>query len=164
MLFVPWQNIADWKCVMCGQCCKSYSVVVNFQEWLRIIRNYGVEHTFSALNKIYLKRKSDGSCAFLCNFYDIHLCGLQHMKPQACRLWPFKIFSTAKYGYASEAAYSYGDNIFFVYSDSACKGLIYGKPTWGFYNNTLREFIETALGHRTKQHKTTANYQFASIT
>jgi len=64
MLFVPWQYIADWKCNACGQCCRAYSVVVNFHEWLKIVKNYGVETTASGLNKIFIKRRSDGSCVF----------------------------------------------------------------------------------------------------
>jgi Fe-S-cluster containining protein len=91
MQFVPWQYIADWKCGACGLCCRAYSVVLNFQEWLRIIKNYGVETTTSGLNKLFIKKKSDGSCAFLYNPSNTYVCGLQHMKPKACKLWPFKI-------------------------------------------------------------------------
>ena len=79
------------------------------------------------------------------------------MKPKACKLWPFKILSKPKYGYAKEAAYYYGKNKFYVYADSNCSGLTLGRPSWEFANQTVREFVEIAIGIRTKQNKTTAN-------
>jgi Fe-S-cluster containining protein len=144
MLFVPWQYIADWKCKACGLCCKAYSVVLNFQEWLNIVKNYGVETTAPGLNKLYLRKKSDGSCVFLYNFSDMHLCGLQHMKPGACKLWPFKVQTSPKFGYPNEALYLFGRNKLYIYADPACRGLIYGRPTWEFANQTIKEFIEIA--------------------
>jgi len=157
MLFVPWQSIADWKCNMCGQCCRACSVVLNFPEWLKIVKNYGVERTVSGLNKLFIKRRSDGSCIFLYNLSNVHLCGLQHMKPKACKLWPFKVLSRPEFGYANEAAYYYGEGKLFIYVNSTCGGLRYGKATWEFANHTLREFVEIALGLRSKQYKTTAD-------
>jgi Fe-S-cluster containining protein len=160
MQFVPWRYIADWSCISCGKCCKLYSVVINFQEWLRIVKNYGFEQTVFGLDKLYLRRKVDGSCPFLYNLLDRHFCGLQHMKPNACKLWPFKILSYPKYGYPDDAAYDFGGNRAFVYSDSGCDGLIYGTPTWEFINYTLREFVEIGMGLRTNQYKSTANLGF----
>ncbi|MBS7616964.1 YkgJ family cysteine cluster protein [Candidatus Bathyarchaeota archaeon] len=160
MLFVPWQRLADWTCNTCGLCCKAYSVVINFQEWINIIKNYGVETTASSLNKFYLKRKSDGSCIFLYKFYNMHLCGLQHMKPAACKLWPFKILTNPKYGNAKESRYPFGGKTLYIYADSTCTGLTYGRPTWEFANHTLREFIEIAIGIRGEQNKSTANMSF----
>jgi hypothetical protein len=79
------------------------------------------------------------------------------MKPDACKLWPFKVLATPKFGYAREALYPYGGNKLYIYADSNCKGLRYGRPTWEFTNQTLKEFIEIALGIRREQLKTTAN-------
>jgi Fe-S-cluster containining protein len=160
MLFVPWQYIADWKCNTCGLCCKAYSVILNFQEWLNIVKNYGVETTATGLNKLYLRRKSDGSCIFLYKLGDMHLCGLQHMKPAACKLWPFKILGKPKFGYAKEALYPYGGKALYIYADSTCTGLIYGRPTWEFVNQTLKEFIEIAIGIRSDQNRSKANIDF----
>jgi Fe-S-cluster containining protein len=157
MQFVPWRNVADWKCIGCGDCCRLYSVVINFNEWLRIVKNYGVEQTVSGLNKLYIKRRADGSCAFLCNFPSSYRCGVQHMKPRACQLWPFKVFNMPQYGYASEAEYPFGDGRLFVYVDSMCNGLRYGKPTLEFAHHTVKEFVEVALGFRDIQFRTTAN-------
>jgi Fe-S-cluster containining protein len=157
MLFVPWQYISDWKCTACGLCCKAYSVILNFQEWLKIVKNYGVGYTVSGLNKLLIKRRSDGSCIFLYELPNMRLCGLQHMKPRACKLWPFKILGEPKFGYANEAAYHYMGNKLFVYADSTCKGIRYGTPMWEFANQTLKEFVEIAFGIRNQQYKTTAN-------
>lgn len=157
MQFVPWQYIADWKCLACGLCCKAYTVVLNFQEWLNIVKNYGIETTFSGLGKLYLRKKSDGSCVFLYNLSGMNLCGLQYMKPIACKLWPFKILTTPKYGHAHKALYWFGGKNLYIYADSNCQGLIYGRPTWDFATQTLKEFVEIAIGARKEQHKTTAN-------
>jgi len=160
MLFVPWRYIADWRCVACGKCCKSYSVILSFPEWLKIVKNYGVGKTVSGLDKLFITRRGDGSCVFLYKLSNMHLCGLQYMKPKACKLWPFKVQSKPKYGYANEAAYYYGGDEFFLYADSTCSGLIYGEPAENFTKYTLQEFVEIALGRRNNQTKTTANIGF----
>jgi Fe-S-cluster containining protein len=160
VLFVPWRYIADWKCDACGICCKAYSVVLNFHEWLKVIKNYGVEATASGLDKLFLKRRSDGSCVFLYNLSGMCLCGLQQMKPRACKIWPFKVVGTPKFGYASEAAYTCYGNKLFVYADSTCTGLRYGKPTLGFASYTMKELMEIALGLRSEQFKTTGDINF----
>ncbi|MCW4045690.1 MAG: YkgJ family cysteine cluster protein [Candidatus Bathyarchaeota archaeon] len=157
MQFVPWQNISDWNCTACGYCCKLYSVVLNFPEWLRLVKTFGAETTVAGLNRFYIKRADDGACTFLCHFGGSYLCGLQHMKPVACKLWPFKILSEPKYGHASRAQFNYRSRTLFVYADSMCSGLRYGAPTWEFTFSTLREFADIALGMRQAQCKTTSN-------
>jgi len=163
MQFVPWRRVADWKCTMCGECCKLYSVVLNFPEWLRIVKTYGAEKTASGIDKLYIGKKPDGSCAFLCNFANIHACGLQHMKPKACQLWPFRVLDTPKYGSANLATYDFGGNTLFVYVDSMCNGVRYGMPTSGFAHGTLREFVEIAADFRNVQFRTTVSVGFPSL-
>jgi Fe-S-cluster containining protein len=160
MQFVPWRYIAYWRCIECGKCCRLYSVVLDFREWITIIKNYGVGQTVSGLNKLYLRRKSDGSCSFLYNLSGVHLCGLQRTKPIACKLWPFKILDRPRHGYANDATYKYGENTIFVYADSYCDGITYGVPTWEFTNYTLKEFVEIAMGLRSDQYKTTGDIRF----
>jgi hypothetical protein len=92
----------------------------------------------------------------------MYLCGLQQMKPKACKLWPFKIVTKPEFGNASKAAYNYGENTFFVYADSTCGGIMYGNPSWEFAHRTLKEFIEIALGVRSEQYKTTGEIAFPS--
>ena len=154
-MFIPWRYISTWKCIRCAKCCKSYSVVLNFNEWLHIIKNYGVENTVSGLNKLFVNRRADGSCFFLHQFPRMFLCGLQHMKPKACKLWPFKITNRPKFGYANQALYPYFTQKLFIYADSECNGLVYGEPTVEFATFTLRELIEILLGLRYTQFKTT---------
>jgi Fe-S-cluster containining protein len=142
---------------MCGNCCKLYSVVIDFQEWFRIVKNYGVEQTASGLDKFFIKRTTDGACIFLRSLSNTYFCGLQHMKPKACKLWPFRILDKPRYGNSNQAVFSYGQNRFFVYVDSSCNGIRYGAPTRNFANNVLAEFVEIAAGIREIQHQTTSN-------
>jgi Fe-S-cluster containining protein len=160
MQFVPWRYIADWKCISCGDCCRLYSVVIDFREWLGIVKRYGVEHTVSGINKLFISRRADGSCAFLNNGSNICFCGLQHMKPRACQLWPFKVLSKPQYGYPGEALYHYREKTVFVYADPMCNGLRLGKSTFEFANYTVREFVEIAAGIRGQQFRTTADLGF----
>jgi hypothetical protein len=155
MQFVPWQNIADWHCKACGCCCKLYSVVLNFPEWLRLTKTFGVETTVAGLDRFYIKRVDNGSCPFLCNDPNNYYCGLQNMKPEACKIWPFKVLSEPKYGDPNQAAYDYRGMRFYIYGDSMCSGLRYGAPTWDFRYTTIKEFTEIALGIRELQYKTT---------
>ena len=156
MQYVPWQYVADWRCISCGDCCRLYSVVIDFEEWFRIIKNYGVEYTASGMSKLFINRRSDGSCTFLNNGSNVGLCRLQHMKPKACQIWPFKVLSRPQFGYPSEALYFYRGKPLFVYADPMCKGLRLGKPTFEFANYTLEEFVEIAAGIRRNQFRTTA--------
>ncbi len=149
--------MADWRCINCGDCCKLYSVVIDAGEWVQIAKNYGMEQTASGLDKLFIKRAGDGSCAFLCSLAGTYRCGLQHMKPKACQLWPFKVLNTPKYGLANEAAYPFGQNRLFVYVDSMCNGTKHGIPTWEFASQTLKEFVEIALGVRSIQLRTTGS-------
>lgn len=155
MQFVPWQNIADWHCKACGYCCKLYTVVINFKEWLNIVNRFGADTTIAGLDKMYIKRCSDGSCSFLCNTSNNYYCGLQQMKPEACKIWPFKVLSEPKYGQPNQAVFDYGKMRLYIYADVMCSGLRYGTPTWDFQYSKLKEFTEISLGLRQIQYKTT---------
>ncbi len=155
MQFVPWQNIADWHCKACGCCCKLYSVVLGFPEWLKLTKTFGVETTVAGLDRFYIKRASDGTCAFLCNNSRNYFCGLQQMKPEACKIWPFTVLAEPKSGEEKQAAFDYLGNRLYVYADTMCSGLRYGEPTWDFRYTTIKEFTELALGIRQVQYKTT---------
>lgn len=160
MQFVPWRNIADWHCKGCGYCCKLYSVVLSFPEWLNLTKNFGVETTVATVNRFFIKRVSDGSCAFLCRDQNNYYCALQSMKPEACKIWPFKVLTEPKYGDSAAAAYDYHGMHLYVYGDTMCSGIRLGEPTWDFKNSTVKEFTEIALGVRDAQHNSTrANTQ-----
>jgi len=160
MMPIPWRYVGSWNCVACGVCCKGYQVVLGFNEWVNLIRKYGVGVTRPGVSKFYLGKRDDGTCVFLTRLYDTWLCGLQDMKPKACKLWPFKVLSRPKFGRPNEAHYKYGDREFFVYVDPACIGIRWGKPTQEFTYRTLPEFVEIALGLREKQYHSTSKIPY----
>ncbi len=155
--FIPWRQIASWHCTGCGECCKGYSVVLNFPEWLIIAQLYGAENIVRGLDKFFIRRLMDGSCAFLCHVGNTPLCALQNMKPNACKLWPFKVLLEPKYGEPRQAELDYAGKKLYVYADSNCAGLRFGNPTWEFSNLTLREFTDIALGICKAQRNSTRN-------
>jgi Fe-S-cluster containining protein len=155
MQFVPWKNVADWHCKGCGYCCKLYKVLLGFPEYLQLTKTFGAETTIADLNHFYIKRWSDGSCAFLCSSNRNYYCGLQNIKPNACKIWPFKVLAYPKYGEPKQAAYQYMGHTLYVYADNMCSGLRLGNPTWEFQHVTVREFAELALGIRDVQHTST---------
>jgi hypothetical protein len=135
--------------------------VLGFQEWLRLTKTFGSETTVAGLDRFYIKRASDGTCAFLCNNSRNYFCGLQGIKPEACKIWPFKVLTEPKYGEEKQAAFNYMGNNLYVYADTMCSGLRYGTPTWEFRYTTLKEFTELALGLRQVQYKTTRSADVA---
>lgn len=148
---VPWRTVKSWNCVGCGMCCKDYHVVLNFNDWMTIVRNYGAETTVPTVSKLLLGKNRDGTCRFLTNAAGNYLCGLQYMKPLACKIWPFKIHDKPKYGKPKEALYRYRDRDFFVYVDPACTGLAWGTPVAEFKARILPEFIDVAVCLRKSQ-------------
>ena len=129
---IPWSQIESWQCIGCGICCKDYHVVLDFNEWINIVKKYGIETTIPSVSKLFLSKKSDGSCCFLSHFGNSNNCTLQYMKPLACKIWPFKIFNSPKFGRAREAIFRYPKKDFFVYVDPTCVGLHWGKPNINF--------------------------------
>lgn len=151
MVPVPWSYVNSWYCTGCGLCCKEFDVVLRFDEWLNLVRRYGVGVTTATLNKFYIGKKTDGTCMFVYNSLGRWLCGLQHMKPTACKLWPFKISNMARYGRPQEAAFNYQGKQLFVYIDPLCPEIRWGKPSQQMTYRVIPEFAEIALGLREKQ-------------
>ncbi len=87
------------------------------------------------------------------------LCTLQHMKPRACKLWPFKIYNEPMYDRSDQAFYKLDGKRLFIYVDPSCIGITWGNSTQEFMYGTLREFIEIASGLREKQFYTTAQLE-----
>jgi Fe-S-cluster containining protein len=156
MIPIPWSRVSYWQCTGCGICCKEFDVVLKFNEWLRLVRNYGIGVTAAGLNRLYLGKKPDGSCVFLSSAGNMYFCGLQNMKPLACKLWPFKVIDNPKYGMANEAVYNYRGRKVYVYIDPLCPKTQFGKPTAMMVHGVIPEFIEIALGLREKQFYSTA--------
>lgn len=156
MLPVPWRNIESWGCSACGLCCKGFDVVLDFPEWINIVKTYGVDYTQPSISRFFLKRKTDGTCVFLGNSYGNWLCSLQSMKPIACKLWPFKVVDKPMWGRPNDALLNYNAMRLYVYADPSCVGLRWGNPNPEFTYTVLPEFIDLALGQRRKQHYSTA--------
>ena len=148
---VPWSYVSSWHCTCCGLCCREFDVVLRFDEWLRLVRTYGVGVTKAGLDKLYMGKKSDGSCLFLYNSFGRWFCGLQDTKPRACKVWPFKLSNKPRYGRSREAAFDYKGKRLYVYVDPFCPELRWGKPSERTVYQVIPEFIEIALGVREKQ-------------
>jgi Fe-S-cluster containining protein len=155
MQFIPWRQVAFWRCNSCGNCCKDYSVVLTFPEWLKVSQTFGSEATVMGFDKLFLKRVDNGRCAFLCRYSGSYICGLQSMKPKACRIWPFKVLVEPKYGQPKDAAFTFAGKQLYIYVDNHCSGVRYGAPTWEFISLTLKEFASIALGICGTQHNST---------
>lgn len=155
---VPWRSVQSWRCVFCGLCCRDYQVVLGFNEWISLLKNYGSESVKPGLGKLFISKKSDGSCYFSTKLGDTYICGLQHTKPKACKIWPFKIHSSPKYGRPVEAHYRYRNKNFFIYVDPLCTGLSWGIPNQEFIFRILPEFVEVAIGVRDKQFHSTSKF------
>jgi len=156
MLPIPWRSVESWSCIACGLCCNGFDVVLDFLEWINIVKDYGVDYTQPGISRLYLKRKSDGTCVFLHRYYGNWLCSLQHMKPMACKLWPFKISDKPKYGRPKEALYDLNNMKLYVYVDPSCIGLRWGYPSPEFTNTILPEFVTLAQGQHRKQFYSTS--------
>jgi len=151
MVPVPWSYVNSWRCTGCGICCREFEVVLRFHEWLKLVQTYGVGVTGAGLSKFYVAKRPDGFCLFSTAYSGVKLCGLQSMKPLACKIWPFKIVDKPKYGSAREALFEYKGRRLFVYVDPFCPEIRWGKPTPEMTYYVVPEFIEIALGLREKQ-------------
>jgi Fe-S-cluster containining protein len=160
---ISWRNVKSWRCVSCGICCKDYYVVLNLAEWISILKNYGEGAIAQAPGKLLLSKRNNGTCCFLNQLGNPPSCGLQHAKPLACKIWPFKVFGEPKFGDKQKALYIYRDREFYVYVDSACTGLRLGKPTNDLKFKILPEFIDVALGLRQKQYYSTSKVRIQSF-
>jgi len=148
--------VSSWRCTGCGLCCKKFEVALKLEEWLKVVRTYGIGATGAGLNNLCLGKKPDGTCIFLSTLGGTSFCGLQNMKPLACKLWPFKIIGRPKYGRGQEALFDYKGRRLFIYVDPFCPEIRWGNPEPVTVHNVIPEFIEIALGLRRKQFYSTA--------
>jgi len=136
-------------------------VVLRLNEWVEIVGAFGAWVTEPRVDGPSLRKGPDGTCVFLYRFFDHWLCGLQSMKPRACKLWPFRIYWQPKHGRPKEASYTLGERQLYVYVDPLCVGIQWGTPTPGFVHRTLPEFVEVGLGFQEKQHYSTSQMPYA---
>jgi Fe-S-cluster containining protein len=163
MFPVPWRQVESWNCIACGRCCRGYDVALGLNEWVNITRTFGMGFIEPRIDRLLLKKKYDGTCVFLYGFFDRQLCGLQNMKPRACKIWPFKICGNPKYGQPHESSFTCWEKKFFIYVDPLCLGIRWGTPTPDFMHKTLPEFIEISLGLREKQQYSTSRMSYHPV-
>ena len=154
---VPWRFIHDWRCHACGECCTRYLVELKPIEYAEIAHVYGYSYVTTNLGKVYLRRRPDGSCVFLYRANGRGLCSLQHMKPEACRLWPFIPCETPNFGYPELAYYRYGRRLYYVYVVPACPGLSYGEPSERLKGKVIPEILDMKFRGRTRQKYSTSS-------
>mgnify|MGYP000135474052 CR=1 FL=1 len=148
---VPWRLVHDWKCQACGECCRRYVVELTPHEYARITQAYGYSRVKTSMGKLFLRRGPDGTCLFLYRLGDRALCGLQPIKPKACKLWPFQVFEQPPLTHPELSLYRYGRKEFHVFVVPECKGLIYGEPSPRLKEKILPEILEIKLGLRDRQ-------------
>ena len=151
MKAVPWKMIRSWSCNWCGDCCKPYLVPLTTYEWLRMVQRYGYSSIRPGVDGFYLKKNEDGRCIFQYTNGNRWLCVIQDYKPIACKLWPFKIFRRPKYGSSEQASFVFHGQSFYIYIDSLCPGLTWGKPSERIVKRVIPEMIQIKLGWRYKQ-------------
>ena len=147
---VPWRRIQGWSCVGCGECCR-LQVQLTTKEWLDLTRSYGHGIATQSLDGFFINKTVDDWCPFLYRSATGAACSLQHTKPLACKLWPFRISDYARYGFKDEARFDHRGGVYYVYSIPFCGGLRYGTPSEQFAKNVLPEFVDMRVGYRRPQ-------------
>jgi len=125
--YVPWQRIRSWTCIRCGGCCRRFKITITPYEYARLSHcSEGLVSIDDASNPIL--RKIGGRCVAQDGY---GLCALQRlgMKPIACKVWPFTIFSNPKHR-SYEALFIHEGKEYSVYVDRAypCAGMNRGNP------------------------------------
>ena len=154
---LPWSCVNSWYCSRCGLCCKEFEIVLRFDEWLNLVSRYGMGVTKAGVDRLYLGKKSDGTCMFLYGYQGGWLCGLQPTKPMACKLWPFKISNKPRFGRPREAEFNYHGRRFYVYVDPYCPEIRLGNPSDRLARQVIPEVIEIASGSFIKQAYSTSS-------
>ncbi|MEM3366616.1 MAG: YkgJ family cysteine cluster protein [Candidatus Methanomethyliaceae archaeon] len=156
MRLIPWSKIKDWFCMACGECCKEFKVPLTTYETTLLSKIFGFSCMELGVGTTYLKRRSNGRCVFQVRGEAKMVCGIQLLKPLACKMWPFAVFETPRYECRNEASFDFKDEIFYVYINPYCRGLIYGPPSFRLVNSVIPEFIELRLGLRKHQLRSTS--------
>lgn len=151
MKLVPWRKIENWSCIACGDCCKEFRVPLRAYEAVRLARHFGYTCLEFNLERCVLKKRLDGRCIFQVHSNGKWICGIQNIKPLACKIWPFLVSDTPSHGFKEEAEYEYRGRKYYVYVNPFCKGIAYGRPTRILAEKVIAEFVELSLGIREKQ-------------
>jgi len=153
---IPWSKIENWFCIACGNCCREFKVPLSAYEAIKLAEIFGYDRLELGLKGYYLRKRPDRRCVFQVYSNGKWICGIQSIKPLACRLWPFMVRSKPRHGYKDEAEYEYKGQKFYVYVNPYCRGLIFGKPSRMLIEKVIPEFIELSMGLRVKQELSTS--------
>jgi Fe-S-cluster containining protein len=156
MRYVPWSKIKDWFCTACGDCCKEFKVPLRAYEATLLSKIFGFYCMELEVGGTYLKRGLNGRCIFQVKSGGRMVCGIQSIKPIACKMWPFAVFEAPRYEQRNEASFDFRGETFFVYVNPFCRGLVYGRPSLRLVNSVIPEFIELRLGLRRRQVRSTS--------
>jgi len=125
-------------------------------EYVKIVAQFGYSTVELDLGKVYLQRGLNNRCVFQQYWGGVWICGLQTIKPLACKLYPFRVQKEPKYSGENNAYYNYKGTALYVYLDPHCPGIKFGTPSWDLLKRVLPEVVEIGLGVRTKQYYSTS--------
>jgi len=154
---VPWRRVKDWLCVACGDCCKEFRVPLRAYEAVRFANLFGYGCLELGLRGYRLKKRPDGRCIFQVYREGMWVCGVQNIKPLACKVWPFLIFDKPR-DFKDEAEYEFKNYKFYVYVNPFCRGVVYGEPSSVLAKKVIPEFVELSLGLRREQSLSTSPF------
>jgi len=155
---IPWSGVHSWACTACGRCCVGSRIPLKMDEYARVANLYGHQVVELGLGKVYLKHGPDDRCIFQHSSQGRWVCGLQAIKPLACKLFPFRVYSQPVYKRGDSSVYRFRGRAFYVYLDPNCPGIVPGRPSERFLLHTLPEIAEIGMGLRWKQRYTTSKY------
>ncbi|MGQ9760170.1 MAG: YkgJ family cysteine cluster protein, partial [Candidatus Methanomethylicaceae archaeon] len=156
MRYVPWSKMMDWFCVACGSCCKEFKVPLRAYETTLLSNLFGYRCMEPDVGTFYLRRRENGRCIFQIYNDGKFVCGIQALKPLACKMWPFLVCEKPEYEFKEEALFEFRGERFYIYVHPKCRGLKYGPPTSNLIKKTIPEFIEIKLGLRRSQSRSTS--------
>ncbi|MEM2842258.1 MAG: YkgJ family cysteine cluster protein [Candidatus Bathyarchaeia archaeon] len=151
---IPWRKVSFWLCSACGKCCIKFNVPLTITEYAKIMNRFGDAVIELDFGKAYLKKNpATGRCIFQKWRNGKWICGIQEIKPLACKLWPFIILNKPK---MDEALFTYIGEKFYIYLDKHCPEVKIGKPTNYLTNKVLPEIVKLSLNEKFKQVYSTA--------
>jgi len=153
---IPWRKVENWFCIACGDCCREFRVPLNAYEATKLAEIFGYDCLELGLKGYYLKKKPNRRCIFQIYSGGRWICGIQGIKPLACRLWPFIVTQKPRYEYKDEAEFEFRGQKVYVYLNPYCRGIIYGTPSSIFIKKVIPEFVELSLGLRREQELSTS--------
>lgn len=148
---IPWKKVGFWHCSACGECCKKFKVPLTMFEYVEFTSKFGKNIVELDLGKAYLKSNPlTKRCIFQKFKNGKWICGIQEIKPIACKLWPFIILTKPKQK-NDEALFYYKNEIVYIYVDVRCPEVKIGKPTSYLINKVLPEIVNLNFNNKIKQ-------------